>query len=254
MIPDAGVFVRQPVVVTPDGEWLLGTFLCRTVPGVKWVGDDDVSARPHLDGQGQELVSHRSAGQLGLRPHERGGRGAASCWRFSAAAGPTSFTPPARQPKAGAGRAPSRRRFPTTTLRSRRHASPTDGSRSSTTMRAPPMRRNAGCRFTTRSRTRTGLRRLRRPRPRPHRLLGYAPRTPFARALHGRRPELGSAHRSGDRRRLLHDQQFRRPAEPRAFLSVRPPDAGRPPPCRFHVPSPRDPTHRAGPGVTMRGR
>ncbi len=44
MIPDAGVFVRQPVVVTPDGEWLLGTFLCRTVPGVKWVGDDDVSA------------------------------------------------------------------------------------------------------------------------------------------------------------------------------------------------------------------
>ncbi len=44
MIPDAGVFMRQPVVVTPDGEWLLGTFLCRTAPGVKWVGDDDVSA------------------------------------------------------------------------------------------------------------------------------------------------------------------------------------------------------------------
>ncbi len=44
MIADAGVFVRQPIVVTPDGEWLLGTFLCRTVPGVKWVGDDDVSA------------------------------------------------------------------------------------------------------------------------------------------------------------------------------------------------------------------
>ncbi len=43
LIPDAGVFIRQPVVVRPDGDWLLGTFLCRTVPGVKWVGDDDIS-------------------------------------------------------------------------------------------------------------------------------------------------------------------------------------------------------------------
>ncbi len=44
MIPEAGVFVRQPIVVRRDGTWLLGTFLCRTTPGVKWVGDDDVSA------------------------------------------------------------------------------------------------------------------------------------------------------------------------------------------------------------------
>jgi predicted neuraminidase len=43
MIADAGVFVRQPVVVRPDGHWLIGTFLCRTTPGVKWVGDDDIS-------------------------------------------------------------------------------------------------------------------------------------------------------------------------------------------------------------------
>jgi predicted neuraminidase len=43
MIGDAGTFVRQPLHVTPDGAWLMGTFLCRTEPGVKWVGDNDVS-------------------------------------------------------------------------------------------------------------------------------------------------------------------------------------------------------------------
>lgn len=44
MIGDAGTFVRQPVQVLANGDWLIGTFLCRTVPGVKWVGDDDISA------------------------------------------------------------------------------------------------------------------------------------------------------------------------------------------------------------------
>jgi predicted neuraminidase len=43
LISDAGVFVRQPLVALPNGDWLLGTFLCRTTPGVKWVGDDDIS-------------------------------------------------------------------------------------------------------------------------------------------------------------------------------------------------------------------
>ena len=43
MIGDAGTFVRQPIHQTPDGDLLLGTFLCRTEPGIKWVGDDDIS-------------------------------------------------------------------------------------------------------------------------------------------------------------------------------------------------------------------
>lgn len=44
LIGEAGTFVRQPLVVTPTGDWLIGTFLCRTIPGVKWVGDTDLSA------------------------------------------------------------------------------------------------------------------------------------------------------------------------------------------------------------------
>ncbi len=43
MIGDAGTFVRQPLMRRADGAILLPAWLCRTVPGVKWVGDDDVS-------------------------------------------------------------------------------------------------------------------------------------------------------------------------------------------------------------------
>ncbi|MCA0422258.1 MAG: exo-alpha-sialidase [Proteobacteria bacterium] len=53
MIGDAGTFVRQPVQVLSNGDWLLGTFLCRTLPGVKWVGDDDISAARLSSDQGR---------------------------------------------------------------------------------------------------------------------------------------------------------------------------------------------------------
>lgn len=53
MIADPGTFVRQPVQVLANGDWLLGTFLCRTTPGVKWVGDDDLSALRISSDQGR---------------------------------------------------------------------------------------------------------------------------------------------------------------------------------------------------------
>ncbi|MDR3413969.1 MAG: exo-alpha-sialidase [Formivibrio sp.] len=40
----AGTFVRQPVVVLDNGEWLVPVFYCRTAPGEKWVGNNDISA------------------------------------------------------------------------------------------------------------------------------------------------------------------------------------------------------------------
>lgn len=40
----AGTFVRQPVVVLDNGEWLVPVFYCRTNPGEKWVGNNDISA------------------------------------------------------------------------------------------------------------------------------------------------------------------------------------------------------------------
>jgi len=39
-----GTFVRQPIVVAPDGAWLCPVFLCRTEPGERWVGNNDISA------------------------------------------------------------------------------------------------------------------------------------------------------------------------------------------------------------------
>lgn len=53
MIADAGTFVRQPVQVLANGDWLMGTFLCRTTPGVRWVGDDDISALRISSDQGR---------------------------------------------------------------------------------------------------------------------------------------------------------------------------------------------------------
>lgn len=40
----AGIFVRQPLVVLDNGDWLLPIFHCPTEPGQKWAGHDDSSA------------------------------------------------------------------------------------------------------------------------------------------------------------------------------------------------------------------
>jgi len=39
-----GIFIRQPIVVLDNGDWLLPVFYCRSSPGRKWNGDDDTSA------------------------------------------------------------------------------------------------------------------------------------------------------------------------------------------------------------------
>ena len=44
LLDQPGTFIRQPLVVLPNGNWLLPVFYCRTQPGVKWVGNDDISA------------------------------------------------------------------------------------------------------------------------------------------------------------------------------------------------------------------
>ncbi|WP_328473173.1 exo-alpha-sialidase [Actinoplanes sp. NBC_00393] len=48
----SGVFVRQPIVVTDSGRWLLGIFRCVTVPGERWAGDADTSSVLISDDQG----------------------------------------------------------------------------------------------------------------------------------------------------------------------------------------------------------
>lgn len=55
---DTGVFIRQPVVVLPNGDWLLPTFLCHGTPGRAWVGDHDTSAVRRSSDGGQSWTEH----------------------------------------------------------------------------------------------------------------------------------------------------------------------------------------------------
>lgn len=50
---DGGVFVRQPVVVTHSGRWLLPIFVCARTEGERWVGNHDRSAVMVSDDNGE---------------------------------------------------------------------------------------------------------------------------------------------------------------------------------------------------------
>lgn len=68
MIPasaGAGVFVRQPPVVLPDGRWVLGVFNCVTVPGERWVGNVDTSSVYCSADQGQTWLETTVPDSLG---------------------------------------------------------------------------------------------------------------------------------------------------------------------------------------------
>jgi predicted neuraminidase len=61
----AGTFVRQPVVVLDNGNWLVPVFYCRTRPGEKWVGDDDISAVHISSDQGHSWREVEVPGSVG---------------------------------------------------------------------------------------------------------------------------------------------------------------------------------------------
>lgn len=44
LFDEAGTFIRQPVVRASENNLVIPTFKCRTEPGTRWVGNDDVSA------------------------------------------------------------------------------------------------------------------------------------------------------------------------------------------------------------------
>lgn len=44
LFDQAGTFIRQPVVVLNNGDWILPVFYCHVNPGEKWVGNYDTSA------------------------------------------------------------------------------------------------------------------------------------------------------------------------------------------------------------------
>jgi predicted neuraminidase len=53
-----GTFIRQPVTVLDNGDWLIPVFYCKTSPGIKWVGDDDYSAVRISSDQGKSWAEY----------------------------------------------------------------------------------------------------------------------------------------------------------------------------------------------------
>ncbi|MDN7683134.1 MULTISPECIES: sialidase family protein [Burkholderia] len=60
-----GTFVRQPIVVAPDGAWLCPAFLCRVKPGERWSGNDDVSVVMRSIDRGANWTEHEVPASVG---------------------------------------------------------------------------------------------------------------------------------------------------------------------------------------------
>jgi predicted neuraminidase len=65
LLPDSGLFVRQPPVVRRDGAWLLPVFRCRALPGLRWSGDNDDSMLYISHDQGRTWTTREVANSLG---------------------------------------------------------------------------------------------------------------------------------------------------------------------------------------------
>lgn len=65
LFDEPGIFIRQPVVVLANGDWLLPVFRCRPVPGEKWSGKDDISAVKISGDQGRSWSEHEVPGSRG---------------------------------------------------------------------------------------------------------------------------------------------------------------------------------------------
>jgi predicted neuraminidase len=60
-----GIFMRQPVVVLDNGDWLLPVWYCKSTPGRKWVGDQDTSGVMISTDKGKTWTENELPGSLG---------------------------------------------------------------------------------------------------------------------------------------------------------------------------------------------
>jgi predicted neuraminidase len=60
-----GIFVRQPLVVLANGDWVLPVFYCKVAPGRRWNGDHDTSGVKISTDQGTTWSDHEVPGSTG---------------------------------------------------------------------------------------------------------------------------------------------------------------------------------------------
>lgn len=65
LFAEPGTFIRQPVIVLDSGSWVMPTFKCRSEPGVRWVGNDDVSAVRVSNDQGETWIEKEVPNSFG---------------------------------------------------------------------------------------------------------------------------------------------------------------------------------------------
>jgi predicted neuraminidase len=65
LFSDPGTFIRQPMIVLDNGDWLLPIFKCRTEPGTRWIGNDDISAIRVTSDQGKTWTEREVPNSFG---------------------------------------------------------------------------------------------------------------------------------------------------------------------------------------------
>jgi predicted neuraminidase len=65
LLDKPGTFIRQPITVLNNGDWLLPVFYCHVKPGEKWLGNHDVSAVKISADKGKTWVDYPVPNSLG---------------------------------------------------------------------------------------------------------------------------------------------------------------------------------------------
>lgn len=65
LFDEPGIFIRQPIVVLDNGEWILPIWHCDVKPGEKWVGDYDTSAVKISADEGRTWIEYAIPNSIG---------------------------------------------------------------------------------------------------------------------------------------------------------------------------------------------
>ena len=65
LFSDPGTFIRQPMIVLDNGDWLIPIFKCRTEPSTRWIGNDDISAIRVTSDQGKTWTEREVPNSFG---------------------------------------------------------------------------------------------------------------------------------------------------------------------------------------------
>ncbi|KAF2112226.1 BNR repeat-like domain-containing protein [Lophiotrema nucula] len=77
LFDDEGLFIRQPITVLRDGTWVLPAWYCRTPPGYRWIGNDDISVIKYTHDNGKtwsekEVPESTGAVHMNIKPLQDG--------------------------------------------------------------------------------------------------------------------------------------------------------------------------------------